>query len=202
MRKHGCNNSFVSGEDLALAAYGILLNSIIMYWALISPTKGLTFRKMDMPVGDMYSYRIGQTFTWLCFTSSSVDLSKANMFQGNCMLIFDNSQASKYAAKGIRKHSHFKSEEEYLYPSGVRFRIIGKNKTPLLTTFRILLEDSNVRYDSNYCILYYLFLAFQSLGLFSIPGLRILVFTVIMISFPYNVIRSHLQNCLIFKLVC
>ena len=141
LRRHGCNSSFVSGEDLALAAYGVLLNSIIMYWAVISPTRALTYRKMDIPFDDIHSYKLGQTFTWLCFTSTSADKSKADKFEGNCMLIFDNSQTSKYAAKGIRKHSNYRSEDEYLYPSGVRFRIIGKDQTPNLTMFRMVLED-------------------------------------------------------------
>ena len=94
------------------------------------------------------------------------------MFQGNCMLIFDNSQASKYAAKGIRKHSHFKSEEEYLYPSGVRFRIIGKIKLHFSLPLGFFLKTTNVRYDSNYCILYYLFLGIPISGPFLNPGIE------------------------------
>ena len=41
---HGCKASFVTGEDLALAAYGALLNSILMYWRNLVPTNEPTYR--------------------------------------------------------------------------------------------------------------------------------------------------------------
>ena len=137
---HGSNPSFVSGEDLAFAAYGILLNSILMYWTNIIPTNEPTFRAMNLPPEAISAYKEGETFTWLCFTSSSRNESVAKCF-GTCMFICDNTQGTKYAAKGIKDDSAFEGEEEFLYPSGARFRITSIDKSNGFTTFRIRLED-------------------------------------------------------------
>ena len=137
---HGSNVSFVSGEDLAFAAYGILLNSVLMYWTNIIPTNEPTFRAMDLPPDAISAYKEGETFTWLCFTSTSLNEIVAKQFSGSCMFNCDNTQGTKYAAKGIRAHSDIKDEEEFLYPSGARFHITRIEKSRGITTFRIRLE--------------------------------------------------------------
>ena len=120
--KEGCVHSFVSGEDLALAAYGVLLNAILMYWGNLMPTNEPTFRRMYLSAEQISSYKEGHVLTWLCFSSSSLKQSVTESF-GNVLFECDNTQITKYAAKGIKSFSQFSSEEEFLYPSGARFLI-------------------------------------------------------------------------------
>ncbi|KAI6659803.1 hypothetical protein LOD99_10628 [Oopsacas minuta] len=126
---HGCKASFITGEDLGLAAYGALLNSILMYWGKLIPTREPTYRGMSLKEEQIEKYEVGQPITWLCFSSSSLHHGMAETF-GSVTFIFDNSHQTKYAAKSIKQASQFPGEEEFLYPSGAKFRItkIMKNK--------------------------------------------------------------------------
>ena len=139
---HGCSkDSFVTGEDLGLAAYGALLNSILMYWRNLVPTNEPTYRGIKLTEEQIDKYKVGETMTWLCFSSSSFDKSEAAKF-GSVTFIFDNSHLTKYAAKSIKQMSKFKSEEEYLYPSGAKFRITNiQKKKGEKPTIWISLED-------------------------------------------------------------
>ena len=147
--KKGCEHSFVSGEDLALAAYGLLLNAILMYWTNLVPTNAPTYRGMELSAEQIVCYKEGQTLTWLCFSSSSLNPKIAEMFNNNAntntigktVFICDNSHMTKYAAKSIKEHSKYPNEEEYLYPSGARFRITKIEKTQTGTKLFITFED-------------------------------------------------------------
>ena len=97
---HGCKASFVTGEDLALAAYGALLNSILMYWGNLVPTNEPTYRGMYLSETEIDKYKVGLAITWLSFSSSSLDRSTAKMFSSVTFMI-DNSQQTKYAGKRI-----------------------------------------------------------------------------------------------------
>ena len=119
---HGCKASFVTGEDLALAAYGALLNSILMYWRNLVPTNEPTYRGMHLSETDIAKYIEGQTITWLSFNSSSFDRSTAKMF-GSVTFMIDNSQQTKYTGKMIEQFSEYSGERECLFPSGAKFRI-------------------------------------------------------------------------------
>ena len=138
--KKGCAHSFVSGEDLALAAYGVLLNAILMYWTNLIPTNAPTYRGMYLSAEQIACYKVGQTLTWLCFSSTSLNPKVGKKF-GNTEFICDNSHMTKYACKGIKELSEFSSEEEYLYPSGARFRITKIERTQTGTKLFITFED-------------------------------------------------------------
>ena len=127
--KEGCVHSFVSGEDLALAAYGVLLNAILMFWGNLLPTNEPTFRGMYLSAEQISSYKEGHVLTWLCFSSSSLNQSVTESFGHNVLFECDNTQITKYAAKGISSASQYSPEEEFLYPSGARFLITKIKKT-------------------------------------------------------------------------
>ena len=138
---HGCKASFVTGEDLGLAAYGALLNSILMYWGNLVPTNEPTYRGMNLTEEQIDKYIVGRTMTWLCFSSSSLYQSVVEGF-GSVTFIFDNSLLTKYAAKCIKHMSKFENEQEYLYPSGAKFRITNvQKKKGGKSTIWISLED-------------------------------------------------------------
>ena len=129
---HGCNDSFISGEDLALAAYGVLLNSILMYWRYLLPTNKPTYRAMKLTEQQLESYSAGCTFTWISFSSSSLCKERAKTF-GKCIFVINNACTNrcKYSPKSIMDHSIYVNEQEYLYPSGAKFRIdYIQNKIP------------------------------------------------------------------------
>ena len=138
---HGCNDSFVSGEDLALTAFGALLNSILMYWKCLKPTNKPTYRAMELTEQQSKDYSAGHHFTWLVFSPSSLCKERAKRF-GKHIFVINNTCTlqRKYSPKSIMKYSMF-DEQEYLYPSGAKFIIdYIQNKNGYMF-FYVHLED-------------------------------------------------------------
>ena len=146
LRMQGNPVTAVLGEDLALAAFGILLNSVLMFWNQLIPTQVMTYRGLDLPLQVIEEYKLGDSFTWLCFTSSSVKKeATANFAKGGnnvkCIFQILNDNLGKYSSKGISKFSKYPGEEEYLYPSGVKFRVIHSDYDQDMASLTIIRED-------------------------------------------------------------
>ena len=147
LRMQGGRVKTALGEDLALAAYGILLNSVIMFWNELIPTQVMTYRGLDLPLSVIEEYKVGKSFTWLCFTSSSVKKEATKWFGAKggtnvkCIFHILNENVGKYSSKGISKISKYQSEEEYLYPSGVKFRVVNSEYDSGMANLTIIRED-------------------------------------------------------------
>ena len=112
-----------------------------MYWRYLVPTNEPTYRGMKLTEEQIGKHEVGGTMTWLCFSSSSLSQRVVAGF-GSVTFIFDNSHLTKYAAKNIKHVFKFENEEEYLYPSGAKFRITNiQRKRGDKSTIWISLEE-------------------------------------------------------------
>ena len=125
------------GCDIALSSYAILLNAILMNWKGLNKCKRRTYRCMDLGPYDLSLYKVGKPFTWLNFSSSSVQRDVAEGFAspGAGMIpvtfIIENKSTNRWSARYISAHSSFPDEDECLYPYGTTFIVTRVNGTDI-----------------------------------------------------------------------
>ena len=125
------------GCDIALSSYAILLNAILMNWKGLNKCKRRTYRCMGLSSYDLSLYRVGIKFTWLNFSSSSVqwDVAKSFAIPGPGLrpvtFIIENKSSNRWSARYISAHSSFPEEDESLYPCGTTFIVTGVDGTDI-----------------------------------------------------------------------
>ena len=125
-------NHTPKSSDIVSTAYAVLLNSILMNWNSLNKCKRWTYRCMNLCPFDLSQYNVGQEFTWLNFSSSSIDKQTAMTFStgDDVPVIFkiDNRPGNKWSPRYIESHSFFPQENECLYPSGARFWVTKRKE--------------------------------------------------------------------------
>ena len=123
------------GCDIALSSYAILLNAILMNWKGLNKCKRRTYRCMGLGPYNLSLYRVGMKFSWLNFSSSSVQRDVAEGFGIPGLIpvtfIIENKSTNRWAARYISAHSSFPGEDECLYPCGTTFIVTGVNGTDI-----------------------------------------------------------------------
>ena len=130
--------SSFSLEDLALLAYGVLLNSILMNWGGLYTTVETTYRGVYLTDKELSLYREGCTFSWFGFNSCCLTRENAH---GNVIFVIDNRHISVYGTKLISGTKYVKLSNHYLYPSGIQFRVDRVHKESIGFTIFVHLED-------------------------------------------------------------
>ena len=121
------------GCDIALSSYAILLNAILMNWETLDKCNRRTYRCMSLSPNDLSLYQAGESFTWLNFSSSSVQRDVAESFAIPGLIpvtfIIENKSTNRWSPRYISAHSSFPGEDECLYPCGTRFLVTKVNGT-------------------------------------------------------------------------
>ena len=116
-------------SDIPLAAYVILLNSILMNWKSLNKCKRWTYRCMNISPFYLSQYTVGTEFTWLNFASSSFEKQSALQFSaGNMIPVtfkIDNSHGSKWSPRYIGSYSFYPDENECLIQRRIQTQIRG-----------------------------------------------------------------------------
>ena len=126
------------GEDLAYAAFGILLNAILMNWpGLKRINQGKLYRGLTLEKQQYEMYKEKTQFVWLNLTSTSLNAAVAVFFTGNVCFVIESTDG-KYTGKQIEGIS---DEEEVLFPSGAKFEVTKVEKLPKTRKIWIRLID-------------------------------------------------------------
>ena len=126
------------GEDLAYAAFGILLNAILMNWpGLKRINQGKLYRGLTLEKQQYEMYKEKTQFVWLNLTSTSLNAAVAEFFTGNVCFVIESTDG-KYTGKQIEGIS---DEEEVLFPSGAKFEVTKVEELPKTRKIWIRLID-------------------------------------------------------------
>ena len=108
--------------NLVFGTYCLVLNALLMYWKEMEICNQSTNRGVVLDPELQAELVEGFEFTSLNLFSCSLAENARKNFKAKCMLKIDNSTVCPWSPKLISKYSAT-AEDEYLYPSGARFRV-------------------------------------------------------------------------------
>jgi hypothetical protein len=89
--------------------------------AKLSPEPAVTYRGVQFSADALAAYRPGRVVTERGFTSTSLDVTVAQGFGGNTLLVIEGR-----TGRNVAPYSMYASEAEILYDKGTRFRVLDR----------------------------------------------------------------------------
>ncbi|XP_048761866.1 uncharacterized protein LOC125670627 [Ostrea edulis] len=125
LRSHKCGKKKLTEKDKNLAPYTAYLMAVMLYSPNLRKESNFTYREVSFKQEFVDQYKVGTTFLWSSFTSSSMyDLD----FTGNVEFVFNNSRESIWSPRRIEEYSRYPEEEEALYPPAAIFSVTEKHE--------------------------------------------------------------------------
>ena len=112
-------------EDLSLALYGLVLDSVLMCWDALEVVNSPTYRG----VPERLDLEEGAKIMFTDFLTTSMDRVTGKSFMGldGTLLKFDNTADTSYCPKSISKFSSSTEDKECVYPIGAEFKVTRVN---------------------------------------------------------------------------